>query len=55
MIVFHLHVPRSGGTSVHRSLKEGFKDYSFVRYSSRAQVEQDPKGKAGDIRRQRAF
>ena len=44
MIVFHLHVPRSGGTAVARSLKGGFKGHSVIRYSSRPQVVQDPKG-----------
>jgi hypothetical protein len=45
MIVLHLHVPRSGGTAVSRSLKGGFKGHSFIRYASRPQVEQDPRGK----------
>ena len=43
MIVFHAHVPRTGGTAAGHSLSIGFTRERFVKYRSREQVRQDPK------------
>src|SRR6476620_6519277 len=43
MIVFHLHVPRTGGTACAHSLRDGFTRERFVKFRSVQQVEQDAK------------
>ncbi len=43
MIVFHLHVPRTGGSSLRKALRAGAHADRFIAYESVEQVEQDPK------------
>jgi len=45
MIVFHLHIPRTGGTAVMHSVQNGFGKDRFIKYRSISQVEKDLRSK----------